>query len=783
MTLTIDSRNCDLNPKPIRVPGFDVRDWSDPKRCRQGRSLTLTLPATARNDRLLGFARDPHGAERFNAVRHRAELTAEGALLLGGTVRLLAAGNEGYTVEIRTGGARWAKNAARKMFREIPVEFTMLLTPTAICAGWKGSAPVRFLPVHRDEYPQRNGSTDLLPAERLLSVDDYHPFLHIATLLEALVADAGYRLESRFFETEFFRSLYLSGAYAARDTQMLRRRMDFRAGRTTAPTAVADTSGRVGANPFAAGNTVGNLFETAYPRSDDDTTGDLFDNGKCFGTELGRICFRPVTELNAGFEYYLRYTTAHRILTRDRLQGFDGIYLGRGCDIRFTLANRYADRRNSLAAAHGYRIIVFGHKAGARYRLTCTRNGISNTPWAEFAARSASVTTAASDSYAAPALQIESAGRWLPYTDDWALYDGYIEERGETTVELRVRTAPESVRPTAPKRFDTVYFYGAEEGMALTLHKECRLRPCFSARPGYGETVRFGDVARHPIRQTVLFEALQHLFNLRFLTDEVRKCLRIEPADDLYDRTRIIDWSRKTDYSKPIELRPLETQVHEVRTWSYAEGDGAAARFNSESETPLGAWSVRSDSHAAREGEQTYVNPLFCPTIDSTGHYANAPSALLPQVGDRDDATADTERFTPRIVRYCGLHPLPENERWGYPSGGDSYPLAAFHFAGDATTAGFTLCFEDRDGQQGLHRFYDRQIMQENFCEQIIISLRIEPGEFEALFDSTAEGAHADSVFRLDAGGETLLATLERIESYDPEAASTRCTFTRIPED
>ena len=44
-------------------------------------------------------------------------------------------------------------------------------------------------------------------------------------------------------------------------------------------------------------------------------------------------------------------------------------------------------------------------------------------------------------------------------------------------------------------------------------------------------------------------------------------------------------------------------------------------------------------------------------------------------------------------------------------------------------------------------------------------------------------GATVRSVFRLGLGAESVLATLERIESYDPRAASTRCVFTRLPED
>lgn len=123
---------------------------------------------------------------------------------------------------------------------------------------------------------------------------------------------------------------------------------------------------------------------------------------------------------------------------------------------------------------------------------------------------------------------------WIEYTLDWALYDGYLEERGTTTVELRVSSTPVTASPTSPVRFDTIFFQGAEPGMTLTLDKECSMRPLFSGRPGYDELLEFGDVARHEVRQMELLQAVGHLFNLRFFTEEPSRRVWIEPADDFY---------------------------------------------------------------------------------------------------------------------------------------------------------------------------------------------------------------------------------------------------------
>ena len=182
---------------------------------------------------------------------------------------MLSASDEGYRIEIRDGGAGWAKNAARRMFNALGVDFRAALTPETILAGWTDDSPVKFFPIRRDEYPQRNSPTDLLPAQRLLTVDDYHPFLHVATLVETIFGEAGYRIESRFMESELFRSLYMSGAYASRDTAALAARMGFFARRLSSATAKADYSGRVAANPNTALNSVGNIVETATPQTPD----------------------------------------------------------------------------------------------------------------------------------------------------------------------------------------------------------------------------------------------------------------------------------------------------------------------------------------------------------------------------------------------------------------------------------------------------------------------------------------------------------------------------------
>ena len=161
---------------------------------------------------------------------------------------------------------------------------------------------------------------------------------------------------------------------------------------------------------------------------------------------------------------------------------------------------------------------MFNHTEGNSYRLTCTVNGTAGHAIGEFDSRSALVTTPSGSTVTAPVLLCKAAGSttYTTYTGDWALYDGYIGETGQTEVEMTVRTNPVTVTPTSPKTFSTIYFYGAEPGMKFSLSRQCTLRPDFTGAPGLNTPISFEDVARHRVRKWVVLDALRHLFNLRF---------------------------------------------------------------------------------------------------------------------------------------------------------------------------------------------------------------------------------------------------------------------------
>lgn len=152
------------------------------------------------------------------------------------------------------------------------------------------------------------------------------------------------------------------------------------------------------------------------------------------------------------------------------------------------------------------------------------------------------------------------------------------------------------------------------------------------------------------------------------------------------------------------------------------------------------------------------------------------------QVGDRDDAQEDGTNFTPAHRTLRGHAPPARRRSGGISVGQAQYPLAAFHFAGDGAAEGFTLCFEDRDGMRGLHRYYDLQTGRESAGRHITLSLRLAPHEFESLFTPGTGAPDLRSAFLLDTGEGTVRAAAPCRRRLRPQAASVRCTFTQLPD-
>ena len=786
MRLYVDGQPCDIGGECVVPCGFDADSLADLVAARTGRSLTLTLPRSATNDRIFCHADDIYAAERFNASHHTARIDFGPVTLMEGTAVLLSTrlnkGHGGYGVRITEGAAEWAEKASHTTLGETPIEFDMTLTPTDIAATWEGERAVRFLPVCR-ERSEAGVSSSLVQAQRVMLTDDYHPFISVAALVRTIFESAGYGLESRFFESDEAQSLYVSGAYHSTDAVRAKARMDFLARRKTAVSATADALGRVYASPSVALHSVGNVVDTASPVAVDDdgkVMADTFTNGDCFRTdEYGYACFVPATAATVGFLMHLEYTTDYRIASRTRLAGFDSITALDGVQVQFALANTFADRRKAPVAGNRYRVVVFDHKEGREYMFKCGAAFL-----ASFSTRSASVTipTDAVSTECKVVCRDSSVEAYADYEGDWAMYDGHVGESGRVDVAVDVRIPARKMSAGSKCLLDKIIFGGADAGMTLTLSKRCSLRPVFSTAAGYGSRLAFADIAAGSTSQLDLLAAVARMYNLRFFTDRHEGKVFVEPLEEFYGEGKVVDWSDRIDYSQPLSLADAGIDAPQWRVLGYADGDVATAEFNSENDTVLGEWHAENPLYGTKPKRADMRVALFVPTVNATGVVAGAPSAEVMRVGDAGaDEQGAEQPFSMHVVRYCGLRPLPDGERWVFPHEKATYPYAAFF--GEADGEPFTLGFEERNGAEGLHRYHDEALRRERECQYLHCHLRLSPADIEQLLTPDDALPSFRSRFRLTIGGECSLYRLHAVADYNPARVSTECVFERLTND
>ncbi len=780
MELYIDNRRADTDSGTGVAVSLSVGVVTDPGRGRAGYTRTVRLPMTAKNDAILGYAGEIHSREGFNSARHTGRIEHEGAVLFEGQLYLNRVEHSPpggfYEVYIIGAAKEWASRAAGRSLRHTPINYSETLTGGLIASSWTDPSPVKFLPVARGRVERDYSSGGVVPAARILSSDDYHPFIHAATLLRAIFAESGYMVESDFIAGEMFSSLYISGNYPTRDAGIVKANMDFLARCLASRSAVADSTGRVYANPRRVDFTVGNIVDVV------DGSSDMFSHNGCFRSESGRIAFVPLSEVSVGFRFHLSYTTDYRIKTRSELAGFDTVYVGGEAEHSFTLANPYPDRRSSFRHPQTFKLAVFDHVAGRQYQLRYRRQGAggggSTESSAVLSARFSAVTVPAGGEVAEPTLwyRTSSAGSWMAYAGDWALYDGFVNETGTMDVELTVRTPSETVTPGRPKFFDTIFFGGADPGMRLTLRDKTWLKPVFYAQPTEGSHLTFADVCAHDASQMDFINALRQMFNLTFRTDNRAKIVRIEPREEFYSDGRVTDWTERQDLENGIVVEELGSDLAREMVWCYRPGDGAVSGFNRADAEQLGRWSAEVKNTASTDGVSVWENAMFAPSLNASDVYAAAPSAFLVQAGDSSGDLLDrTENlnFTPKIVRYEGMASLPVGESWGWPLSGSSYPKLAFH----APESGYTLCFEDRDGCRGLRSHYDGDVRIWNEGRRVTLWVDLDPCDVEPLAFPAGRDRGFNSLYRLAPGGEVALYRLEEVCDYDPGAPSTKCSF------
>lgn len=800
-----------------------VASLTSPEYGRTGYTKSISIPMTPLNRQIMGDCEQVNARDRFNSQLHGARIEQDGCIIMEGNIMLTACEKEEvggrYIFHIIGAGRKWASHAVQNTFATLFSDYSMRIDPSRIVESWTAAVPVRWLPVQRERYVPQNSSSGTYSLGRTLTETDYHPFIHLRSVMHAVFEEAGYELVSDFIDSEYFDSLYMSGAYRRRDVALVRRRMDFMASRFGKASAVADSAGRVYADPLTIYNTIGNIVDTADPEEERDggVVKGVFSNGGCFRRDGKRVAFFPQYKISVGFEYRLTYTTSYRILSRSRLAGFDRIYLGGSHMYDFRIANPFADRRREFRYGKEFLCIVCDYSEGSEYRLVADNitdpsadpNNLRPGEYtvitlAQFFSRSLKIGASIAGTYAnLRMLRRGDDGEFRDFTGEWALYDGYVTETGTTQVQVTLRSAAETLLPSKPKYFDTIYFAGAEPGMEFTLDG-AEVRPVFQTHPALGDTVGFADVAAHDMNRMRVVNAVREMFGLCFYTDDLDRKVYAEPRKEFYRDDVFVDWSDRLDMRQPVKHSELAVEVPHTLVWEYAAGDRATAAWNVANGGHLGRWSVSVGNPWQGDKVRTYCNPLFTTSVNMDGVVPSALSASVLAAGDMASVADDRDEdlnFPVKVVRYLGMKELPEGQFWGWPSFGNSYPLAAFHFSApldgvlkpvspcgepsesvveEQPSEGFTLCYEDRDGLAGLHRWWDGLVDTYSRSLRLEAWLRLYPEDIEVLLHPNRLMHDFRARFRLHIDDEWNEWRLEEVCDYDPGAVSTKCIFTKV---
>ena len=780
--LWIDEHRCDIDSIPTIPIGFDVANLTDIEGQREGRCIEVVLPATPANNALLGSSSDLYATERFNMEHHTARIEKDGVEIFCGTVYLIdttiqSGSINTYTIRINEGGAEWIDAVIHGRLSELEIPFSGPLNLTTIATSWEGDNAVRFLPVYRGNYLLRQTSS-LSPTERMLLTDDYHPFISVAEMVRAMFAELDYTVHSNFLDSELGKSLYISGEYSRTDNVVAEEKCDFFARRANTIEATADYTGRVYASRAFADHTVGPIVDTADPTAVDENgekMSDTFCRNDSFSlNDIGDVCFSPKISVKAGFLLHLEYSTEYKIVSRDEFCGFDTI---EGLDserVKVVLSNNFTDHRNNPSTKFQYRVVVFNHLYPRKYRLIATLSDGSTTELHNWDTRSSLLVTPATPITALELLYCDGdSNEWLTYEADWAMYAGYIKESGMIDVEVDFRLSPRKVSAGSNLVLDKFWFGGAEPGMKLVLHTATSLRPYFSLVPGYNSMLEFKDIAPRNVSKAELLSALGEMFNLAFYTDRVKRELYIEPLESLYESREAIDWSGRIDHLGDISISDSGIDLPQNTVFAYKDTDYASHRFNNDNETTLGMWSFCNALYGTKRSTKRVGDRLFATTLNISNIIGSAPSASIIQVGDVGGESVNFEApFTPRIVCYKGLRDLPEGESWNTSSSHSQYPYAAF-----VDEKSINLCFEDRNGIEGLHHYHLPALLRQRDARRVALDLYLTTAEIASLFTVDGPKPSLRRKFRFNIQGESQLFRLAKVERWDTKSNIVRCVF------
>ena len=281
-----------------------------------------------------------------------------------------------------------------------------------------------------------------------------------------------------------------------------------------------------------------------------------------------------------------------------------------------------------------------------------------------------------------------------------------------------------------------------------------------------------------------LLLTLQEMFDLHIQTNPKQRTVRIEPRGEFWEGAEIVDLAGRIDLSEPIVVEELGDDQKRTLRLAYRSGDKAVEEWEEQSGEKWGEWSATIDNLFAEEGTRDLESRLFTASLSEKGAVATAPSVSLI-IAQPSDSSAprciQRLNFPTKIVSLRGAYKHQTGESFGFPQKSDKvYPLVTFFDDGTLGGEPRSLLFEDRDGVEGVHRWWSDRLDELNHSHRITARVFFAPEDIERFVTPSWLGRNFDSLYMLSVEGERVLCRLEKICAYNPNEQSTKAVFVTV---
>lgn len=367
---------------------------------------------------------------------------------------------------------------------------------------------------------------------------------------------------------------------------------------------------------------------------------------------------------------------------------------------------------------------------------------------------------------------------YIKKSDNIKVYNLYSDNR--LTFDVALKTPVQQYKKGLELIINSLYFgcstlsdkeitvYGTEGGS---------LKSSFEWGVPIREGVKLSDVGGDALAEDMLRSIMQ-LYNLFIYTNPKTKQVHLYSFADFWNNN-IVDWSDRIDLDSAISTSVMGDTIGKSVTLQYADGSPRIDYYNDRHSLPYFAYKKALSTKMTTE-EKEIANSLFTPAyMAKVAEEFGSGEGKVPAVAKKgeegnvlDFNLADVPHtlvLIPEGEESADSAQLPIHTDVFGDMGGIQPPMSAV--IDDVTT----LSFADKDGIEGLHKHYDKQIALWEKAKRLTCYCRVEAWEIEAL-RYNMENINFRSLFHLNIKGEDIYGRLESIE-YEPSNTTNKCVF------